>query len=360
VRLSSYFLVMGAAGAGAGRARRWKPPAPEPLAPVNPTFHEFASDWFDAKRPELRSTSAADYAWQLTHHLLPLFHRHRLSAITVAEVDRYRQAKVRDGRLSATSINKTITRLGQILDVAEERELIARNPVRVNPRNRRLKATRAARSYLNRAEQIVALLDAAAELDREARADRSGVGRRAMLATMTFAGLRVGEVCGLRWRDVDLAAGRLRVRESKTDAGVRYVRLLPVLLDDLATHKATTWHTAPADRVFATREGRPRNKDNVRERALRPAVKRADERLAKAELAPLPDGLTPHSLRRTFASLLVAIGDDPRQVMGQLGHTDPALTLRLYAQEMDRDDGERDRLRALVQGGSHARTPAAT
>lgn len=61
---------------------------------------------------------------------------------------------------------------------------------------------------------------------------------------------------------------------------------------------------------------------------------------------PLPAALTPHSLRRTFASILVALGDDPAYVIGQLGHTDPSLTLRLYAREMARRDGERERLRA--------------
>ena len=40
-----------------------------------------------------------------------------------------------------------------------------------------------------------------------------------MLAVLTFAGLRIGELCSLRWRDVDLASGWLTVGESKTDAG---------------------------------------------------------------------------------------------------------------------------------------------
>ncbi len=40
-----------------------------------------------------------------------------------------------------------------------------------------------------------------------------------MLATLTFAGLRIGELCALRWRDVDLAGGWLHVGETKTDAG---------------------------------------------------------------------------------------------------------------------------------------------
>jgi hypothetical protein len=86
---------------------------------------------------------------------------HRLSEITVAEVDRYRQAKVAEERLSPVSINKTLTRLGQILEVAVERELIPRNPANVGGKRRRLKAPKPARKYLDRAEQVRALLDAA-------------------------------------------------------------------------------------------------------------------------------------------------------------------------------------------------------
>jgi integrase len=71
--------------------------------------------------------------------------------------------------------------------------------------------------------------------------------------------------------------------------------------------------------------------ENFRNRVLAPAVKRADENLAKRELAPLPPKLTPHSLRRTFASLLYALGETPPVVMQEMGHTDPALALRIYA-----------------------------
>ena len=65
--------------------------------------------------------------------------------------------------------------------------------------------------------------------------------------------------------------------------------------------------------------------------------------------APLP-ALTPHGLRRSFASLLYGIREPPRVVMQELGHTDPALALSIYAHAMRRDDGEDDRLRALVGG----------
>jgi hypothetical protein len=60
--------------------------------------------------------------------------------------------------------------------------------------------------------------------------------------------------------------------------------------------------------------------------------------------------LTPQSLRRTFASLLFAVGENPVYVKGQLGHTDATLTLNDYAREMDRRDGEPERLKTLVEG----------
>lgn len=67
-------------------------------------------------------------------------------------------------------------------------------------------------------------------------------------------------------------------------------------------------------------------------------------------LTPLPEGLTLHALRRTCASVLVALGKDPRYVMAQLGHTDPTVTLGIYAQAMTSNDDDRERLRLLVEG----------
>jgi integrase len=58
-----------------------------------------------------------------------------------------------------------------------------------------------------------------------------------------------------------------------------------------------------------------------------------------------------HSLRRTFASVLYALGESPAVVMAEMGHADPALALRIYVQAMRRDEGETERLRALVEGG---------
>ena len=327
-------------------AGTWSPPEPE-LAPAvksDPTFHDFASDWFDSYRVELRPTTQLDYEWQLSDHLLPFFKGHRLSQITIAEVDRYRAAKVKQGRLSATSINKTITRLGQILEVAVEYGLIERNPAR--GKRRRLKASKPAPVWLDSAGQIAALLDAAGEIDRTARADHR-VPRRAVLATLTLAGLRIGELIELRWREVNLADGRLMVRQSKTDAGARHIDLLPALRDELAALRAEV-KPGSGERVFPTQAGGPMNPSNVRNRILAPAVARANERLEAADATPLPDNLTPHKLRHTFASLLVALGTDPGAVMDQLGRTDPTFTLRVYRHGMRRDEDSRAQLAELV------------
>jgi integrase len=70
---------------------------------------------------------------------------------------------------------------------------------------------------------------------------------------------------------------------------------------------------------------------------------------AKTDQPPLPEALTPHSLRRTFASLLYALGESPRTVMAEMGHADEGLALRVYAQTMRRDE-DLVALRALVEG----------
>jgi integrase len=334
----------------------WRPPQPAP-AVAEPdselTFHEFASDWLDGLRNEgLSPSTLATYEWELSNHLLPFFAEHRLAAITIAEVDRYRQEKVREGILGATSINKTIGRLAQILDVVVERELISRNPAR--GRRRRLKQRKPQRTWLDRADQITALLQAAGELDREARFDRRATPRRALLATLALGGLRIGEALALGWRDVDLAGGRLRVRDSKTDAGVRHVDLLPALREELSVHKAETRFGAPDDFVFPTDRGGKANPSNVRSRIMAKTIRRANERLAKRDATPLPEGLTPHSLRRTFISLLLATGEEVPYVMRQVGHAEPKVTLSIYAQVMFRGEGERERLKALVEGSDWA------
>jgi integrase len=354
----------------------WQPREPATDPPPEPerlTFHAFAEQWWIERHGEWRDNTRADYRWRLENHLLPFFAEHDLERITIAEVDRYRAAKLaeadrvramiaaakrpedrpRDERgrllrpLSGESINKTLVLLAAILEAAEERELITRNAAR--GRRRRVKTHRPQRSYLDSADQITALLDAATALDAAAGARYRHVARHALLATLLFAGLRISELLDLRWRDVDLANGRLRIGRAKTEAGVRSVTIRPVLRDVLASLKAGRGQARPDDYVFATAAGRRQSASNVRNRILARAAAIADAAREGDDLPPLPR-LTPHSLRRTFASVLYAIGEPASVVMAEMGHANPALALAIYAQAMRRGPEEVARLRALVQG----------
>jgi integrase len=278
----------------------WRPPRPDP-APAkntNPTFHEFASDWFAAKRLEIEPNTASSYGNDLTNHLLTYFKHHRISEITVAEVDRYRQSKVREaaeitaaaengtpmtvayvdrlGRsyrrrarpLSARSINMHIDLLTQILAVAVDHGHIPSNPA-VGKR-RRLKLSKPRPVHLDSAEQIAILLEAAGELDRGEAVidvmDRGGrpwtqrhpiltTGQRAAIATLLLGGGRASATGAMLWREVDLANGRFVVGRDKTDAGMREVDMLPLLREILTEHKAASEHAGPDDPVFVTSSG---------------------------------------------------------------------------------------------------------
>lgn len=341
-------------------------PPPEP-APV-PTLHEFSEEWWTLHEGRFAPSTRADYRWRLEVHLIPWFGELAIDAITFDTVERYIASKLsEDHPLSARSINMTLTLLRAIMERAVERDLISRNPA--TGKARRVRERAPERSYLESAGQISALLQAAAELDATARSgphkDRARVERRAMLAVLVFAGLRIGELRALRWRDIDLAAGWLTVGEAKTDAGRRRVKIRGALRDELLAVRGRRQDDPQDAFVFSTSTGSRMSADNFRARVIgrapvvvdgeqeRPGsggVALANERLHAVGLPPLPK-LTPHSLRRTFCSLLYALGEDPGTVMDEMGHTDPGLALRVYRQAMRRGDAEKDALRALVEGG---------
>jgi integrase len=150
-----------------------------------------------------------------------------------------------------------------------------------------VKASKAAPVWLDRAEHIAALRDAAGELDRNARRDRRHVCR-ATLASL-FAGLRIGELVKLRWRHVDLTGDRITVRESKTGAGVRQIDMLPIIRDELLALKAAARRTEPAALVFATVRGTRQNASNVRNRVLAPAMEPAADGCGRGSAARAAD-----------------------------------------------------------------------
>ena len=228
--------------------------------------------------------------------------------------------------LSNSSINKTIRLLSTILEQAVEYGHVERNVA--TGRKRLLKEPKPSRSYLQ-PPQVAALLAAAGQLDHDARYGDTG-RRRPLLATLALAGLRIGEALGLRWRDVSLGSRKLRVVSAKTEAGVREVDISPTLTDVLTEYRTRTRHADPDSLVFPTSAGKRDNPSNTRNRFLADAVEIANVKLEEDGHEPIAH-VTPHSLRRTFASLLLATGADVPYVMAQLGHEDPKMTLGVYA-----------------------------
>jgi integrase len=326
-------------------------------AAEEPTFHVLASEWVERRRHEVDERTVEHWTWALSGHVLPHFAEFRPSEITVAAVERFKTAKLaeREQRLAAiecwdahdpktrgrmpdrplgnASINKLLKTLAQVLDDAVEFGYLDANPAR--GKRRRLKATKPRRTWLE-LHEVQAVLAAAGD-------------HRALLATMILGGLRVGELTGLRWRDCDLAGGKLRIEDAKTEAGQRVIDLSPMLLDELKLHRASAKYADPHDLVFATSRGNERNRSNITRQILQPIIERANADLAEDGRNPV-EGITNHSLRRTFCALLYEAGATPAYVMAQMGHTDAALALEIYSKVMERKRDTGARMDALVRG----------
>jgi len=184
--------------------------------------------------------------------------------------------------------------------------------------------------------------------------------RRPPLATLillaALTGMRRGELCGLRWSDVDLAAGWLEVRRSvvavpgglavkstKTGEG-RRISLDSTAVGALTSHRERARQLAaaaattldPESFVFSRGPdgGQPFRPDSVTGSFVK---LRNELGLRRVRL---------HDLRHFTATRLIAAGIDARTVAGRLGHADASMTLRTYSHALV----ERDREAAEVMG----------
>jgi integrase len=293
--------------------------------------------------------------------------------------------------LSRGSINKVLAAINALMKEAIRRKLRTDNPVEPDLY---LKAEKGSRSFLHprhmkalcdgakaievenegltgaKARYIRASDKSAVALAREMRISdvtigkvrrgliwtdeagprrRNDIARHALVATLLMAGLRVSECCALRGADVDLAAGVIRVRldTTKTEAGEREVPMVPALREILIAHRADRPY-GPADFVFPTRDGTGKP-SNVRSTIIDAAHERANEML-EASGETLIGHCTPHSLRRTVASILAELGLPMRRAMYLLGHTNPRFTIAVYEQVMDMSDGGLETIEKLLGG----------
>ncbi|MDQ3123008.1 MAG: site-specific integrase [Actinomycetota bacterium] len=328
----------------------WKPQRPErvEVAPTSRSVHVFSSEWFERRRFEVGERTVEHWRWALSNHLLPVLGQYEIGEIGPEQIDMFKSAKLREREryerasenertttprpLANGSINKCLKVLAMVIDDAITYGLHGGpNPCR----GRLLKASKPRRTWLE-ADEAGALIEAAG-------------GHRALIASEILAGLRVNELVELRWRSVDLARGKLTVESSKTDAGRREIDLSPSLREELTLHKANSRYDGANEYVFATRNGTRRERSNVTRQILRPAIKAANKAREEVGLPPLPAGITNHSLRRTFASLLYEAGANPAFVMSQMGHSSSSLALEIYARKMERTRDTGEKMDALVR-----------
>ncbi len=183
-----------------------------------------------------------------------------------------------------------------------------------------------------------------------------GLVSHTLIAVALGSGLRQGELLGLSWSDVDLAAGRLTVRQALTRTrSSGFVLKVPktkaarrtIALPDFAAEALHQHHESRRAKdmlrltVFCSERGAHRYSATLFA-YLKRAVKRAN-----AAGAGIPDTFHWHSLRHSHASLLLSAGHSLRAVSQRLGHASPAFTLKWYAQCLPADD---DRLAEGIQG----------
>jgi integrase len=132
------------------------------------------------------------------------------------------------------------------------------------------------------------------------------------------SGLRLGEAVALTWRDIDLEAGFVSVRVSKSR--VRATPINEEAAEALRVHRAKTPRYGPDEPVFLG----PRTRERLRGSTVSHAFPRLLEK------AGLPR-MTVHQLRHGHATLLLAQGVPMRVIADQLGHADPGFTARVYS-----------------------------
>lgn len=144
----------------------------------------------------------------------------------------------------------------------------------------------------------------------------AGIRNRALLATLWRAGLRCGEALALELRDCDLEQRTLRVRRSKTAAGLRVVAV-----DDGLADRLTEWLSMREQNrlvgapLFCTRAGAGLNSRYIRALCTRLAAQTG-----------IGKRLHPHGLRHAHAVELLAEGVPLPMIRDQLGHSSIAIT----------------------------------
>ena len=294
------------------------------VEPSKQTVAAFLDDWFAATSSSRRASTNATYEAIIRTHLVPRIGSHTLQGVSAAALNRL-YCDLLDAGSSPATVRYVHAVIRKALSDAVRWSLVSRNvadaadPPRVARRQVRTWSAREVKHFLSHVE-----------------ADRLCAAY--VLAATT--GMRRGEILGLRWRDVDLEAGRVSVSqtlvlvegevlvsEPKTARGRRMIALDATTTGALLAHREQQKveralmgdEYADSDLVFANEDGTPLNPE---------AFSDAFQRHLRA--ADMPR-IRFHDLRHTHATLALSAGVHPKVVSERLGHASVAFTLDTYS-----------------------------
>lgn len=289
------------------------------------TLGAYLERWLsDVVRDTVKENMLENYTYLARRHIAPELGHVRLKDLKPEQVRRLYRKKL-DSGLSNRTVQLIHTTLRKALQQAVSDGILPRNVCEAVKAPRRVK--KEMRTLTS--EQAKAFLEAA-------KGDRL----EALYVLAITTGLREGELLGLRWADVDLEGGRLRVLRqlTRTKKGLsftapkrgrtRAVRLTNTAVAILKAHKAaqngerlkagSLWQDDGL--VFTSTVGTPVDVGNLTYRSFRPLLKRAG----------LPQ-IRIHDLRHTAATLLLAKGVHPKIVQEMLGHSTITQTMDTYS-----------------------------
>ena len=291
------------------------------------TVGEWMEVWFqDYAKIKVRPSSHQTYQGYIHNHIQPNIGEIPLEKLTSLDLQKFYKKLLTQGRVDRVEAKgqpkglsaKTVRNIHQILSsslkLAQEQRLILTNP-----------AEGCALPRVEHQEMKTLTTVQLASFFREAR--ESGVFELYYLELAT--GLRRGELLGLKWEDVDLERGDLRVRRqvSRINGEVMEAplktknayRTLPLAEDTVSVLREQRRKVGNSTWVFPSSNGGPISPDSVLH-MLHRVLKRAG--LPKVRF---------HDLRHTFATLALQNGVDVKTVSGMLGHFSAGFTLDTYA-----------------------------
>jgi integrase len=298
-------------------------------------FEDYALSWLDSYAGRtgrgLAESTKRDYRRILMQQAIPFFGRYRLAEVEPPDVRLFVAHLERKG-LAPSSVVKVLAPVKAMFATAIEDGALRVNPaasVRVNGRRADVTGQHHGTKAMTRAE--VALL--LAELPDE---------WRLFFELLAHTGLRISEVLGLDWSDVELGQHpRLQVRRQFYRGRLGELKTRNARRDLPLSHGMARrlWTARPASGqgpMFVTRNG-----TRYLDRNVRRVLNRASERAGVAWIGF-------HTFRHTCASMLFEGGKNIRQVASWLGHADPAFTLRTYVHLLDDGLGDVEFLDPLL------------